>query len=134
MNWVLVALGAYLVIQLLIGAWLAPRIHTESDYLIAGRSLGYPLAVFSMFATWFGAETCISSAGRTYAEGFSLTSAEPFAYGITLMLTGLIFAVPIWRMKLTTMADFFRVRYGTGVEKLLSGGDEEFLHWQRRSD
>lgn len=118
MNWILVALVAYLALQLGIGAWLAPKIHTETDYLVAGRKLGYPLTIFSIFATWFGAETCISSAGRAYEEGFSLTSAEPFAYGITLMLTGMIFAVPIWRLKLTTMADLFRLRFGPNVEKL----------------
>jgi len=117
-NWVLAALVGYLAIQLAIGAWLAPKIHTESDYLVAGRKLGYPLTIFSLFATWFGAETCISSAGRAYREGFSLTSAEPFAYGITLVLTGVIFAVPIWRLKLTTMADFFRVRFDDRIEKL----------------
>lgn len=118
MNGILLALGAYLAVQLAVGAWLAPRIHTESDYLVAGRRLNYPLTIFSIFATWFGAETCIASAGRAYEEGFSLTSAEPFAYGVTLMLTGLIFAVPIWRLKLTTMADLFRLRYGPGVERL----------------
>ncbi|MFN2324459.1 MAG: sodium:solute symporter [Gemmatimonadales bacterium] len=118
MNWILLALVAYLVLQLGIGAWLAPKIQTEDDYLVAGRKLGYPLTIFSIFATWFGAETCISSAGRAYEQGFSLTTAEPFAYGVTLMLTGLIFAVPIWRLKLTTMADLFRLRFGPGVERL----------------
>ncbi len=118
MDGILLALAGYLAIQLAIGAWLAPRIHTEDDYLVAGRRLGYPLTIFSVFATWFGAETCISSAGRAYEEGFSLTTAEPFAYGITLMLTGLIFAVPLWRLKLTTMADFFRGRFSPGVERL----------------
>ncbi len=118
MNWTLAALLGYLVAQLAIGAWLAPRIHTEDDYLIGGRRLGYPLTVFSIFATWFGAESCIASAGRAYREGFSLTTAEPFAYGGTLLAMGLIFAVPLWRRKLTTMADLFRQRYGTGVERL----------------
>ena len=118
MNWVLLALLGYLVLQLGIGAWLAPRIHTEDDYLVAGRRLGYPLTIFSFFATWFGAETCIASAGRAYREGFSLTSAEPFAYGVTLIALGVVFAVPLWRRKLTTLADLFRQRYGPGVEKL----------------
>ncbi len=118
MNWILLALIAYLVVQLGIGAWLAPKIHTETDYLVAGRKLNYPLTIFSIFATWFGAETCIASAGRAYEEGFSLTTAEPFAYGVTLMLTGLVFAVPFWRLKLTTMADLFRLRFGPGVERL----------------
>lgn len=118
MNWLLLALVGYLVLQLGIGAWLAPKIHTEDDYLVAGRRLGYPLTIFSIFATWFGAETCIASAGRAYREGFALTTAEPFAYGITLIAMGVIFAVPLWRRKLTTLADLFRQRYGPGVEKL----------------
>ena len=118
MNWTLVALLGYLLLQLAIGAWLAPRIHTEDDYLVGGRRLGYPLTIFSIFATWFGAESCIASAGRAYREGFSLTTAEPFAYGVTLIAMGAIFAVPLWRRKLTTLADLFRQRYGTGVERL----------------
>jgi len=118
MNWILLALLAYLGVQHAIGAWLAPKIHSESDYLVGGRKLGYPLAIFSIFATWFGAETCIASAGRAYEQGFSLTTAEPFAYGITLIMTGVVFAVPLWRLKLTTMADFFQLRYGPRVERL----------------
>lgn len=118
MNWVLVAVLVYLVLQLGISAWIAPRIHDTTDYLVAGRKLGYPLAVFSIFATWFGAETCIAAAGRAFDEGFALTTAEPFAYGVTLIAMGVIFAVPLWRRKLTTLADFFRQRYGPGVERL----------------
>jgi SSS family transporter len=117
-NWTLVALLGYLVLQLAIGAWLAPRIHTEQEYLVGGRKLGYPLTTFSIFATWFGAESCLASAGRAYREGFSLTTAEPFAYGLTLIAMGVVFAVPLWRRKLTTLADLFRERFGTGVERL----------------
>lgn len=118
MNWILVAVVVYLVVQLAISAWIAPRIHNTTDYLVAGRKLGYPLTIFSIFATWFGAETCIAAAGRAYHEGFSFTTAEPFAYGVTLIAMGVIFAVPLWRRKLTTLADFFRQRYGSGVERL----------------
>ncbi len=118
MNWLLLALLGYLALQLGIGAWLAPRIHTEDDYLVAGRQLGYPLTIFSIFATWFGAETCIASAGRAYRDGIALTTAEPFAYGVTLITMGVVFAVPLWRRKLTTFADLFRQRYSAGVEKL----------------
>ncbi len=118
MNWLLLALLGYLAVQFAIGAWVAPRIHTEDDYFVGGRRLGYPLTIFSIFATWFGAESCIASAGRAYREGFSLTTAEPFAYGLTLVAMGLFFAVPLWRRKLTTLADLFRDRYGVGVERL----------------
>jgi SSS family solute:Na+ symporter len=114
----LVAVLVYMSIQLAIGVWVSRRIHTESDYLVAGRSLGYGLTTFSIFATWFGAETVVGSAGIAYREGVSLTSAEPFGYGLALILMGLIFAVPLWRRRLTTLADLYRERYSTRVERL----------------
>jgi solute:Na+ symporter, SSS family len=111
------AVLAYMSIQLAIGVWVSRRIHTESDYLVAGRRLGYGLTTFSIFATWFGAETVVGSAGVAYREGVSLASAEPFGYGLCLFLMGLVFAVPLWRRRLTTLADLYRERYSTRVER-----------------
>jgi len=112
------AILAYLIVQFAIGIWASRRVHTEDDYLVAGRRLGYPLAIFSIFATWFGAETCIGAAGEIYRDGVSLSSAEPFGYGLCLILMGVVFAAPLWRRKLTTLADLFRTRYSVGVERL----------------
>jgi Na+/proline symporter len=108
----------YVVAQLAIGVWAARRISTEEDYLVAGRKLGYGLGIFTVFATWFGAETCIGAAGRIYEHGLSGGSADPFGYALCILLMGAIFAVPLWRRKLTTIADLFRQRYSAGVERL----------------
>jgi Na+/proline symporter len=109
---------AYMLVQFGIGAWVSRRIETEADYLVAGRRLGYLLTTFSIFATWFGAETVVGAAGNVYREGISLGSAEPFGYGLCLLLMGLVFAVPLWRRRLTTLADLFRERFGAGVERV----------------
>jgi Na+/proline symporter len=114
----LVAIIAYLAAQLALGIWISRRIATEADYLVAGRRLGYWLATFSIFATWFGAETIIGSAGQSYSDGITLASAEPFGYGLCLILMGLIFAVPLWRRRLTTLADLYRQRFSPRVERL----------------
>lgn len=114
----LAGLLAYLALQLGIGAWVSRRIRDEADYLLAGRSLGYTLATFSIFATWFGSETVVGSAGNAFRDGVSLASAEPFGYGLCLILMGFIFAGPLWRRRLTTLADLFRQRYSVGVERL----------------
>jgi Na+/proline symporter len=108
----------YMTIQLGIGVWISRRIRTESAYLVADRKLGYTLATFSIFATWFGAETVVGSAGNAYRNGVSLGSAEPFGYGLCLILMGVIFAIPLWRRRLTTLADFFRQRYSVTVERV----------------
>lgn len=114
----LVAIAVYLSAQFAIGVWASRRIHTEDDYLIAGRRLGYPLAIFSLFGTWFGAETVMGASARAYTEGLSVTSAEPFGYALCLLLLGFIFAVPLWRAGLTTLADLYRKRYSPSVERL----------------
>jgi SSS family solute:Na+ symporter len=114
----LVAITLYLILQLGIGIWVSRRIKTESDYILAGRNLGYGLLTFSIFATWFGAETIVGSAGRAYRDGVSLGSAEPFGYGLCLILMGLVFAAPLWRRKLTTLADLYRQRFSVGAERL----------------
>lgn len=114
----LIAIFAYLAVQLGIGVWIARRIRNESDYLLAGRSLGYTFATFSIFATWFGSETVVGSAGNAFRDGVSFASAEPFGYGLCLILMGLVFAGPLWRRRLTTLADLFRQRYSVTVERL----------------
>lgn len=118
MNFVLPGILLYLILQFGIGIYVSRRIRTESDYIVAGRRLGYGLATFTIFATWFGAETTIGSAGAVYESGLSGATSDPFGYGACLLLMGAFFAIPLWRRKLTTLADLFRERFSPGVEKL----------------
>jgi SSS family transporter len=118
MTPLLFGIFGYILVQLGIGIFVSRRIATEDDYLVAGRSLGPWIATFTVFATWFGAETCIGAAGAVYERGLVGGSHDPFGYAICLILTGLIFAVPLWRLKLTTLADVFRLRFSTFVERL----------------
>lgn len=118
MNTVLLGVLGYVLFQLAVGFVVSRHIRTEVDYLVAGRSLGYGLSIFTIFATWFGAETCIGAAGSIYEEGLAGGTADPFGYGLCLIFMGLFFAVPLWKLRLTTLADLFRRRYSQGVERL----------------
>ncbi|MCS7338386.1 MAG: sodium:solute symporter family protein [Verrucomicrobiae bacterium] len=118
MSVVLAGVLAYVVLQVVLGLIVARGIKTEDDYLLAGRQIGFGLATFSFFATWFGAETCIGSAGAVYERGLAGASADPFGYGVCILFMGAVFAVPLWRRGLTTLADLFRQRYSPGVERL----------------
>jgi solute:Na+ symporter, SSS family len=117
-----VALGlfAYIALQLVVGAAVSGRIRTEDDYLVAGRSLGPGLASASIFATWFGAETCVGAAGEVYRGGLRLSLSDPFGYGLCLLLFGLFLARPLWQRGITTLADLFRDRFSPGVERLVA--------------
>lgn len=118
MNLVLACILAYVVSQLVVAAWFARRVRNEADYLLAGRRLGPWLGTFSVFATWYGAETCVGAAGEAYAEGMSGVLADPFGYTLGIVAFGLFFAAGLWRRGLITLADLFRARWGVGVERL----------------
>ncbi|HEX6886222.1 MAG TPA: sodium:solute symporter [Planctomycetota bacterium] len=118
MSPLLLAILAYVALQLAVGFWISRRIQSEDDYLVAGRSMGPLLATGTIFATWFGAETCLGGAGAAYDGGVSLGTAEPFAYGLCVVFLGLVFARRLWHLRLTTLADFFERRYSRGVAQL----------------
>ena len=97
MNLAVARVLLYVVVQLLVGLAVSRGIRSENDYLLAGRRLGYPMAIFSIFATWFGAETCIGAAGAVYENGLRGGIAGPFGYTCCLLLMGLVFASALWR-------------------------------------
>lgn len=114
----MVFLVIYLLIQLLIGYWISLRIESDQDYFLAGRSLGLKVASLSIFATWFGAETCMGSSGSIFENGLSGGRADPFGYTICLMLMAFFLAAPLRKLNLVTLGDLFRLRFTPGLEKL----------------
>lgn len=114
----LTLLFAFVAVQLAVALWALRRIRDEDDFLVAGRRLGPALAAISIFATWFGAESCVGAAGAAYETGWTWNAPEPFAYGLCLILTGLFFAARLWRLRITTMADFLSRRFGPSSERL----------------
>src|SRR5438034_11464471 len=115
MNAVLIGVLVYVVLQLAVGVLVSRGIRSEADYLVAGRRIGLGLATFSMFATWFGAETCIGASGKFYTEGMAGGVTDPFGYALALFIVGFVIAAPLWNRGLTTLADLFRERFGTGA-------------------
>lgn len=118
MAWTLIGILLYLSLQFGIGWVVSRSVKTEEDYLLAGRKLGPVLTTFTVFATWFGAESVIGSSGAVYEGGVAAGTADPFGFGLCLILMGAVYAAPLWRRKLTTLADLFRIRYSKAVERI----------------
>ncbi len=114
---VIAGIFGYVLVQFMIGAWVSRRMKTEQDYILAGRSLGTGLVAFSVFATWFGAEAIVSSAGEIYEKGISGALTDPFGYGFAVVAVALLIAAPLWKRGLVTYADLLRTRYSPTVEK-----------------
>lgn len=118
MNWELFGIGAYVIGMIAMGLYFSRRIKNDDDYFLGGRSLGPGLATFAIFATWFGAETCIGTAGAVYSGGLSSIHADPFGYTLCLLIMAFVFAKVLWRKKITTIPDLFRERFSPNAEKM----------------
>jgi len=116
---ILFGMIAYVLAQFAVGIWVSRRVKTESDYILAGRSLGPTLVAFSVFATWFGAEAIVATSGEVYDKGITGALVDPLAYGFAVIAAGFLYAALIWRQGVTTFADVFRARFSPGVEKLV---------------
>ncbi len=110
----------YLVGTLAIGAWAGTRIKNTSDFAIAGRSLPLIMVVTTTFATWFGAETVMGIPAKFVQSGLNSIIEDPFGAGTCLILVGAFFATKLYRQNLLTIGDFYRGRFGKGVEVFCS--------------
>ena len=117
-HYALAGILGYVIVQFAVGAWVSRRMTSEQDYIIAGRSLGTVLVAFSVFATWFGAEAIVASAGEIYSKGLVGGLTDPFGYGAAVLMVGILLAAPLWRRGIVTYADMVRERYSAATEKL----------------
>ncbi|NNU17379.1 hypothetical protein HK107_13690 [Parvularcula sp. ZS-1/3] len=109
-------LGAYVLLQIAIAAWAARGTKTDEDYLVAGRTLGvWPIA-FSVFATWFAAETVIATSAEVAADGLAGARVEPFGYALGLVVLGTFIAFRLRSEGHMTLASFLGSRFGPHVE------------------
>lgn len=109
---------AYWVTSVGIGLWAATRVHNTRDFAIAGRHLPSYMVVATVFATWFGSETVLGIPATFLQDGLKGVVADPFGSSMCLILVGLFFAAPLYRLKLLTIGDYYKKRFGREVEVL----------------
>jgi SSS family solute:Na+ symporter len=116
----LVLVFAYLVGTLAIGAYAGTKVKSSADFAVAGKTLPLAMVITTTFATWFGAETVMGIPAKFAQGGLSAVVEDPFGAGTCLVLVGAFFAAKLYKMNLMTIGDFYRERYGKGVEVFCS--------------
>jgi SSS family transporter len=111
---------AYLVASIGVGLYAATHVKNTADYVAAGRHLPLYIVTATVFATWFGSETVLGISATFLDEGLRGLWSDPFGASLCLILVGLFFARPLYRMNLLTLGDYYRTRYGRTVEVLCS--------------
>src|SRR3954470_865949 len=106
----------YLLLTIAIGLWAAQRVKNTADFAIAGRHLPLYMIITTTFATWFGSETVLGIPAKFAAGGLKAVVEDPFGSSLCLVLVGVFFAGKLYRMTLLTISDYYRERFGRGVE------------------
>jgi len=118
--WIIGGVLCYMCIVLGIGFIASLRIKNTKDYIVAGGQLGWVLAIGTIFATWFGAETCMGSSGTAFQKGILGVIADPFGAGLCLLISGVFFAKFFRKLNIETIVDFFEMRYDRRASWFLS--------------
>jgi len=114
------ALAGMFALFLVIG-WLAARKvkrHSPVEMMLAGRAMPVWIAVLTTTATWVDGGYLLGTVEQTQ-HGLATGLQGGVCFGISLILGGLFFAVPMRRMEFTTLIDPFEARFGRGWAAVL---------------
>ncbi|RAI91644.1 sodium:solute symporter family protein [Algoriphagus yeomjeoni] len=114
----LTAIIIYLAITIAVGAWASKFVKGSNDFVLAGRSLPLFLSASALFATWFGSETIFGASSVYLEEGLQGVIEDPFGGALCLVLFGMFYLRPMYRMGVLTIGDVFKKIYGDQVEFL----------------
>ena len=120
----LVVIGLYLVMMIGVG-WIG-RLRRKSDsmadFYLAGRSMGLPVLLLTLYATQYSGNTMFGYTGKAYRIGFEWTVSILFMFSI--IVGYLLFAPRLValsrRLDFITPGDYIRHRFGSPILTLLA--------------
>ncbi|MBN2211995.1 MAG: sodium:solute symporter family protein [Sedimentisphaerales bacterium] len=106
-----VVIITYFAIIIGIGIWSSRRIKNQEDYFLAGRRFGKFIQTFTAFGSGTNVESPVGVATTTFTNGTAgIWSSLTF-----LFVTPIYWLIAPWmrRVRVLTMADYLRERYGS---------------------
>jgi len=119
LDWCIVI--GYLLAVVAVGIYVKRYVSNVTDFMVAGRGLKTFLAVATMIGTELGLVTVMYSSQKGFTGGFAAFHIALAAAIVTLVvgLTGFI-VVPLRRLNIMTIPEFYEKRFGRGV-RILGG-------------
>jgi solute:Na+ symporter, SSS family len=101
------------VVTLLCGitVYKTRQIKNEADFLVAGRTLSWPVLVFTLLSSWIGAGSLLAGAENAYRNGF-VALWQPLGGWVGLLVIGLI-AGRARQFAQFTVPDLLEARYNS---------------------
>src|SRR3954470_24520032 len=107
-----------LVIALLccITVYRSRKVKNKADFLVAGRTLSWPVLVFTLLSSWIGAGSLLGGAENAYRHGFAALW-QPFGSWLGLVVVALI-ADRVRHFAQFTVPDLLEIRYNAAARVL----------------
>ncbi|MCA1010713.1 sodium:solute symporter family protein [Halobacillus halophilus] len=117
MVWYLSYMVVYFLFMFSLGIYYFLKVKSSQDYLIAGWNMGFWSIVGTIVSTFCGAAVFIGWVGMGFTVGLSGFFQFALPAVVFSILLIIVFAKPLRRQKLYTIADLFSERFGktTGV-------------------
>ncbi|HKW96964.1 MAG TPA: sodium:solute symporter family protein [Bryobacteraceae bacterium] len=103
------------IVAVLLGMALlrATRVHSQADFLVAGRTLRWPVLIFTLLSSWIGAGSLFAGGENAYRNGFAALW-QPAGGWLGLIVIALI-AGRARRFAQYTVPDLLESRYNTAA-------------------
>lgn len=110
----IILLALYAAFTLLVGFWRRHR--TSEDYMIASRSLGLPVFVATLVATWYGGILAVGE--FTYESGIANWTTQGLPYYVFAILFAILLAPRVRQAALYTIPDKLGAEHSRGIALL----------------
>ncbi|XP_050719785.1 high-affinity choline transporter 1-like isoform X1 [Eriocheir sinensis] len=118
----IIAIVLFYLLILVVGIWAAKKKpegeDDADDVMLAGRSIGVFVGIFTMTATWVGGGYINGTAEAVYDTGLVWCQA-PFGYAMSLIFGGVLFANKMRSQGYVTMLDPLQDKFGERMGGLL---------------
>lgn len=109
----------YFIVIIVIGVVVSKKTNTGEDLFLAGRSLGWIVIGFSLFASNISSTTLIGLTGQAYQTGISVSNYEWMAAVVLVFMA--IFFIPFYiRSRIDTIPEFLERRFDSRSRKYFS--------------
>jgi SSS family transporter len=116
LNLYAVVLTVIVAALLTVSIWQMRKVHTKTDYLVAGRSLPAYVLVFTLLSSWIGAGSLFAGAENAFRNGFAALWQPAGGWAGLLII---YFVAPRARkFAQFTIPDLLEARYNTAARIL----------------
>ena len=113
------AIVAYALVIILIGAWFARDQRTSTDYLLAGRSMGWIVVAISQLASLLSAISYLGNPGEAYAYDLSLLLYNICGF-LAVPIVIYLFLNFFYRLQIASIYEYLERRFNYPTRALAS--------------